>query len=168
MGILSDIIGGSANGLISGIGNVVDKFHFSKEEKAEVELKKEAIKAELAKLVQARDSELEQTLRAEVGAKERIMVAELQHGDKYTKRARPTIVYTGLAVIVYNFCIVPTIQMFMQMDLVQFNLPGAFWTAWGSICGLYAIGRSAQHVGMSNKVVELMAGKKKDATEREW
>ncbi|KKL20404.1 hypothetical protein LCGC14_2455770, partial [marine sediment metagenome] len=89
MSWLGDIFAGSAKGLIGSVGAIVDDLNLSGEEKQQFKLQMEA-------LVQKRDSEIEQTTRIELQAKERVLVAELQQGDKFTKRARPMVVYAGL------------------------------------------------------------------------
>ena len=81
---------------------------------------------EMESLLQKPDSEIEQTIRAELGAKARALVAELAQGDNYTKRARPTVVYAGLIFIFYNYCVVPTIQSLTDAAVVAFALPTEF------------------------------------------
>lgn len=100
MSWFSRIFSGSLGSLVEQVGNVVDNFHLSAEEKQQFKLELEA-------LLQRRDSEIEQTLRSELEAKERILVAELEQGDSFTKRARPTVVYAGLGFIFFNYGLVP-------------------------------------------------------------
>ena len=103
MSFISKILGGGAKELFGGVDKLIGRFKASPEEK-------QAFKLEFEKLVQQRDSEIEDTIRAELGAKERVLVAELQQGDNYTKRARPTVVYAGLGFIFINYCLVPIIK----------------------------------------------------------
>jgi hypothetical protein len=137
--------------IVKGIGSAVDDLHLSKEEKEEFKLKAQA-------LVQKRQSEIEQTLRSELQAKERILVAELNQGDKYTKRARPTVVYAGLVFIAYNYCLVPSISPFIGNILPALDLPTQFWVAWGGICATWSIGRSMVQNGQQNKATEFITG----------
>jgi len=170
MSWIGKIIGESAGGLIESVGNVVDKFHLSGEEKQQFKLDLEA-------LLQKRDSEIEQTIRAELQAKERVLVAELSQGDNYTKRARPTVVYVGLAVIVFNYCIVPLLikaTAFIAMAFADsapatalanvgyepLSLPIEFWAGWSGIVMTWSIGRSAEKRGVRNKAVQLVTGSK--------
>lgn len=156
-GWLGKIFSSGAGTLVESVGSTIDKFHTSKEEKA-------LLKIELEKVLQQRDSEVEQTIRSELGAKERIIVAELNQGDRYTKRARPTFIYVGLGAIVFNYCLVPLIMLFMklagvELEILAFDLPVGFWSAWGGIVGSYAIGRSMEKRGNGGKVTELMTGR---------
>ena len=151
---LGKLFGGATGNIISSVGDVADKFIETKEEK-------KRFKLELEALLQRRDSEMEQTLRAELQAKERVLVAELQQGDKYTKRARPSVVYFGLAIIFFNYCFVPLMQYLGDtaiQDIQPFNLPEYFWIAWGGIVGTWSVGRSAERLGYRNRVTSFVTG----------
>jgi hypothetical protein len=153
MGLISKILSSATGGLIKDIGGVVDKFVTTKEEKMAAQL-------ELETLLQKRDSEVEQTIRSELKAKESIIVAELQQGDNYTKRARPTVVYVGLGAILFNYCLVPLIQTLASVEVTPFNLPTEFWAAWGGIVATWSVGRSAEKRGSRNKVTDFITGGK--------
>ena len=141
-----------AGSFLTKVGDVADRFIQTKDEKAEFSL-------ELEKLLQARDSELEQTMRAELGMKERVMIAELQSGDNYTRRARPTVVYFGLLVIALNYTIIPLIT-FLGADAPQiFELPAEFWFAWGGVVSVWSAGRTMERRGAQNNMLELVTGK---------
>ena len=139
MSWLGNLVGGGVGEIVESVGNVVDKFVTTDEEKAKAKL-------ELQKLIQKRDSEIEQTLRQNLQAKERILVAELTQGDNYTKRARPTVVYSGLAMIAINYVVAPLIGM----EAVA--LPAEFWYAWSGVVATWSIGRSFEKGGLPNKV----------------
>ena len=113
------IFAGGAGKVIGQVGGIIDQFKLSLEEK-------QKFKLEMESLLQKRDSEIERTSRAELRAKERVLVAELAQGDNYTKRARPTVVYAGLIFIFYNYCVVPTIQSLTDTAVVVFALPTEF------------------------------------------
>lgn len=148
---LAKIFGGSVGNLAEQVGGVVDKFHLSGEEKQKFKLEMEA-------LLQKRDAEVEATLRTELGAKERVLVAELNQGDNYTKRARPTVVYAGLGFILFNYCLVPLLQTFMEAEIQPFELPGAFWAGWSGIVATWSIGRSMEKRGAQNRFTSIATG----------
>lgn len=157
-GWLSKLFGGAAVNFAEGMAGIIDRFVQTPEEKAEFQLA-------LEQLMQQRDSELEQTIRAELGAKERVMVAEMQSGDTYTKRARPTLVYFGLLIIAWNHALLPTIAWALPLlvpDIVVYpphvDLPEAFWLAWGSTVGVWSVGRSMERRGAKNNLVSLITG----------
>lgn len=152
MSWLTDIFTGGASEIIGGVDKIIGRFKASPEEK-------NAFKLDLERLLQERDSEIEKTIQTEMGAKERVLVAELNQSDNYTKRARPTVVYAGLAFIFFNYCLVPAIQSFCpDVTVAAFELPNAFWGAWGGITSTWVIGRSAEKRGVRNKVVSMITG----------
>jgi len=151
MSFLSNLFSSSVGNVIRDVGDVVDKFHLSGEEK-------QKFKLEMESLLQKRDAELQQTLRTEFESKERIMVAELQQDDKYTKRARPTVVYAGLLFTLINYVLVPTFARLFGKEIQPFALPTDFWVAWGGVVGVYAMGRSAEKFGVSNKLTQAITG----------
>jgi len=113
-------------------------------------------------------------------AKKSVMVAELNQGDVYTKRARPTIVYGGLAIIFINHVIFPmfawcvgvatvlfagtiTPELTNALVLPSFSLPAAFWASWTGVTGVYSIGRSMEKrgvTGMGGKIASMITGNK--------
>jgi len=154
MGFLGDIFGGGLKGAMEGVDVILSRFKgkpIGEQEKAEIKLA-------LEQLLQKRDSEIEQTIRTELTAKERILVAELSSGDNYTRRARPTVVYFGLLVITYNYCVIPTIQTLQGLMLQPFALPTEFWIAWGGIVSTWVVGRSAEKRGTRNRLVSNITG----------
>lgn len=153
---LTDLLAGGAVKLGEGIANIVDKFKLTPDEKAQFQL-------EMERLLQARDAELEETMRTELSAKERILVAELTQGDNYTKRARPTVVYGGLAIIAWNYSIVPLFVALLQpkfpgITLPVLTLPGEFWYAWGGVVATWSVGRTMERRGAKNNLVSLVTG----------
>jgi hypothetical protein len=151
MGWLSRIFAGGVGKVIGQVGGIIDQFKLSPEEKQKITI-------EMESLLQKRDSEIEQTIRAELGAKERVLVAELVQGDNYTKRARPTVVYAGLAFIFFNYCVVPTIQSLTGAEVEAFKLPREFWAGWAGIVATWSIGRSAEKRGARNRLTSAITG----------
>ncbi len=160
MSWLGDKIASGVGGLVSSIGGVADRFIQTADEKA-------AFTLEVEKLIQKRDSEIEQTIRSELQAKERILVAELNQGDNYTKRARPTVVYAGLVFIGINYVLFPLIGRIangfgLEVDTSPLaDLPTEFWVAWGGICATWSIGRSLERRGNQNAATRAITGAKK-------
>lgn len=141
-------------GIMDGASKIIGQFVQDPDEKAKAELA-------MKELVQKETAEKEQTIRTTMKARERIMVAELQQSDNYTKRARPTVVYFGLGMISFNYCIVPVFTLFKpELQLTAFNLPAEFWMAWGGIVATWSVGRSAEKFGVTNKAVQMITGNK--------
>jgi hypothetical protein len=111
----------------------------------------------LEQVLQQRESELETTIRAELKAKETILIAELGQDDRYTKRARPTVVYAGLLyvllIIIFHY-----IGEINGRVYTPPQLPTEFWWAWGGICTTWVIGRTAEKRGTRNKWTAAITG----------
>ena len=113
----------------------------------------EKVKAQL--LLQEMLEERENKL---IDAQRAIMVAELQQGDNYTKRARPTLIYGGLAFIFLVHVLFPIVSYFTRQKLPGLTLPDQFWWAWGGACSIWIIGRSAERRGINNKIIQAITG----------
>ena len=155
MGIFGKIINAISSplGLAKEVAGIAGKLFGSPEEQHEFELA-------AATLIQTRDSEIEETLRAEMQAKERVLVAELQQGDKFTKRARPSLVYVGLllAVLEAGLRIVLVVQGQSFPEGLTTVVPAQFWVAWTGVTGTWVIGRSVERRGVKNSVVSAITG----------
>lgn len=148
--------------------NIVDRIWPKKMNEAE----KAAAILEVEKLVQAREDIV-------VGAQRDIMVAELQQGDNYTKRARPSIVYVGVAVILFNYVLVPFIGQITHWilelggspkaatfaDVALIQMPEMFWYVWGGACGIYSLGRTLEKRQDPNAMLGLLNNKKETPTQ---
>ncbi len=148
---IGSILGGTIGKAVGEIGKVVRTFVTTDNDRMELQMQLEAI-------IASRDSEIEQTIRTELTAKQKIIEAEMTSGDSYTQRLRPTIGYAGLIAIVYNYCIVPTIQLGLNANIEPFVLPGEFWAAWGGIMSIYSIGRSSEKRGNRSRVTSFITG----------
>lgn len=153
MSWFSKLTASAAQGLVSGLGETIDRFVQTKEEKA-------AAKLAVQNLLYQQFQQLEETFRSELKAKERIIVAELNQGDNFTKRMRPTIGYVGLGAIVLNHVIIPLVQLIMNKPVEPIMLPTEFWVAWGGYVATYSLGRSAEKRGKGGKIQEIVTGNK--------
>ena len=144
---------GSLSGIMGGVKGLIGAFKLDPEKGKEFEVQMES-------LIQQRDSEIEATIRQELQAKERILVAELTQGSGYTKAARPTVVYYGLFAIFANYTLIPCLQWAFGSAPEAFELPTEFWVAWGGIVSTWAIGRSAEKRGVRSKATSLVTGNK--------
>lgn len=153
MSLITRIGGLLTGGLVDSVANVADRFIQTDDEK-------QAFQLQLQQLLSQRQGEVEKSLQAELQAKERIIVAEMNQGDTYTKRARPTVVYSGLVIIAFNYCLVPTLQSLNGVTVAPFTLPIEFWSAWGGCVGLWIVGRSAEKRGTNNQATRSVTGSK--------
>ncbi|MBF0549733.1 MAG: hypothetical protein HQK60_04285 [Deltaproteobacteria bacterium] len=149
LGSVADAVGGIAKGIIA---------HFLPPTMTDEE--KVAAENQITAVIAAQVNTI-------VGAQQAVMVAELQQSDIYTKRARPTVVYAGTAIFIWNGIVGPLIAWIASVYGSQIimppvlNLPNEFWLAWGGVVGTYSIGRSLEKTGSTNKVVQAITGGKK-------
>jgi len=151
MSFIDTIVGDGIGGLVKSVTGLLDKVVTTDEERGQ-------IKAEMQRIANESRESIQQTLRTELAAKERIIIAEMQQGDKFTKRARPTIVYAGLFMIAVNYVIVPIMQVIIGANIVRIELPAEFWMAWGGVTGIWSLGRSAERVKGTSKIISLITG----------
>jgi len=176
MSWFSELFAGGAADVVEKVEQTVDRFQISGEEKNQFKL-------ELKQIITQRESNIEKTIRSNLEEKERIIVAELQQGDKFTKRARPTVVYFGLVMIALNYFLLPAALLIsgnsdkletctiktsadkvIEKSCVKetlFPLPIEFWMAWGGIVATWAVGRSYEKANASNAFSRLVTGVKK-------
>ena len=112
---------------------------------------------------------IETALATRDAAKRDVIVAEMNQDDKFTKRARPMLVYMGLAFIGLTEIVVPVgawiASIFIKdcPSVPDLSLPTHFWMAWGGTCSIWSIGRSAEKRGVASgalgKAVSLITGR---------
>lgn len=154
MSFFSKLFSGGITEVVDSVSGVVDKFTLSKEEKLQ-------FKSEMQSRLMQIESELEKTYRTEIESRADIIKAEMSQGDKYTKRARPTIIYTGLGFVFIIYVLLPFIAYISgtpQAEMPNIDLPAEFWWAWGTVVSVYGVGRSAEKIGITNKITELATG----------
>ena len=151
MSFISDIFSGGASGLISGVGDLADKFITTGDEKNQFKLETEKV---ITERLQMMNSQAE----TEMNAKSSIIQAELSQGDLFTKRMRPTLGYFGMFVIFFNYCLVPVVSQFAEVQVDVFALPTEFWMAWGGMMATYSIGRSQEKKGANSKATSIITG----------
>ena len=154
MKFLGKLLSGGLGGIVEQVGKVVDDATLSAEEKAKMKMQLKSM------LLQHEEKQLE-AIQTEMESRERVITAELKQDDKYTKRARPTVVYVGLGFIFFNYCLVPLLRLIPGVEGVgAFDLPNGFWAGWSGIVGTWAIGRTVEKRGISNRVTQFITGSK--------
>ena len=147
------MLGKLIQNILPEVTGLIDNLHTSGEEKSEAKLK-------LQRLLMEKDAMIEETAREEMRLQKATITAELQQGDLFTKRARPTVVYTGLAVMAINYCLAPIVFIILNRPLVQIEMPAEFWMAWSGVVSIWSIGRSAERRGAQNKAINVITGGK--------
>lgn len=139
---------------LTGIGSIADLAHgimdkfwppgADPNKKLEYEL-------ELQKMLQARED-------AVTEAQKSITVAEMQQGDNFTKRARPSVVYSGLVFIFFNHVFLPCYAFFTGKVIPTVSLPTEFWWAWTGVVGIWMVGRTLEKRGNASSMLSVITG----------
>lgn len=157
MSILS-IIGTAATFATDIVEKILPDRNLSEQQKA-------VATQQIANMIAGRDEALIETSK-------QVILAELQQGDTFTKRARPAIIYVGLLAVVFNHMLIPFFNRIAEWiaiakgtsleafgGLTPMTLPSDFWYVWGGVASVWIIGRSAEKKGANNKLVNMIVGK---------
>jgi len=136
MGFLEKFITAGGAGAAEKIGSVIERIsagHLGKKEAA-LEISKMQHEEVLADLKGA---------ETVIAAKERTLIAELQQDDKFTKRARPTVIYCG-PLLATVMVVMHYVGAFTGTAIPA--PPGIEWfvSAWGVGFAAYAFNRSRE------------------------
>ena len=176
---VSEFISGAGTNLIDSISGAVDTFITTNEEKEKLKHELLRIQGEqkqnernfllrMEELTQLREKEIEQTIRQELDAKKSVLMAELNQDDRYTKRARPTVVYVGLVFILLELLGLRHIIMhYIEVDATIIansdQIFKLFLGVWGSVLSVYSIGRSVEKRGTRKSWTSVITGSKSDS-----
>ncbi len=152
MSWIAKILGSGFSGLADGVSKILGAAGVENADQ------KAAIGLEIQKLANEEARFVADEIMAEMSSKEKILVAELNQGDSYTKRARPTVVYAGLVILVVNHIFLPWFAYFAGMVIPTIDIPGIFWTGWSGIVMTWSVGRSMEKRGIKNKIINKITG----------
>jgi len=138
MGIsIQDVLGSS---LLDSVKGLISQFHMSPEDKAKLQAQLDAQKDQFTAAENDYNSKLNDIAGQNIRAEE-------TSGDNYTRRARPSVIWIGLAVIVWNYCLMNLLGHTRWFaGAVPWELPSYFWDTWGIICTGYVFNRTAEKI----------------------
>jgi hypothetical protein len=135
MGVsIQDVLGSS---LLTSVQGIISQFHMSPEDKAKLQAQLEAEKDQFATAENDYNVKLNDIAGQNIRAEE-------QTGDKFTERARPAVVWVGLLMFFWNYCIVPTAGL--HWHVASLPIPDMFSETWGVVVTGYVFARSADKV----------------------
>ena len=123
--------------------------------------KKQEIEGDLAKLNEQLKMKVEDHITEEIHGRTEIIKAEMAQGDKWTKRARPAVVYSGLLFIFINYVLPTLFQYGGLKPLPTIQLPSEFWEAWKVVVSVWSVGRTLEKVGINNAMTRTITGSEK-------
>lgn len=131
------IFSSETTGMIKDVQSVFDNLKFTEEEKAEHQLKIEAILTQRMQFLSAQVAkDLERSTE--------IIKAEMMQNDKFTKRARPSVVYVGLAIWIVNYSLLPIACQFLKIDYIPPEIPEVFVNTWKAVCSVWVTSRGIE------------------------
>lgn len=130
---IQDIVGGS---FLDSVKGIISQFHMSPEDKAKLQQQLDAQQDAFKQAENDYNTKLNDIAGQNIRAEE-------TSGDKYTVRARPSVIWVGLFAIVWNYCgPMQVINHYLHLGLGQVDLPSYFWEAWTAISLGYVINRT--------------------------
>ena len=133
MGLLQNILGSN---LLQTVKGLVDSFHTSPELKAQMQAAIDENQTQIQLAQIALESKAQDTLARETEAAGANIRAEAASGDKYTSRARPSVIYVVLVILSANYIVFPLVG---KTALV---FPDALFWLFGSVVLGYTGARS--------------------------
>ncbi len=125
MGAFTQIFKGIVSGdPLKSIGDLIDQFHLSPEQKAQMQQAAQALEEQRDQIEAARDEAL-----AEIQGEN--IRAETQSEDAYVRRARPTFLYVMILGIACSIILFPVLNLLAHRGLVVMEIPSAYLELFG-------------------------------------
>jgi hypothetical protein len=141
MGIIDKLFGSGVEGAATGIATLVKEvggqIHLSPEAQAELELKLDANKVELAQT----NSDLEAKLNASASAN---IVSDSSSVDWVVRRARPSFIWVMSTAIAFNLLVFPLVSLASGHGLKPIDIPPRYLDIFEFAYGGYAGLRTAE------------------------
>jgi len=132
MGIsIQDVLGSS---LLDSVKGIISQFHMSPEDKAKLQQQLDAEKDQFATAENDYNTKLNDIAGQNIRAEE-------TSGDKFTERARPAVIWVGLLMFFWNYCVVPTAGLHWHVPSLP--IPDTFSEIWGVVVTGYVFSRTA-------------------------
>ena len=125
MGGLTQIFKGLVGGdPVKSIGDLVDQFHMSPEQKAQLGLARDQLETQRDQIEAAQAEALAQVQSANI-------TAETKSEDAYVRRARPTFLYVMILGIAFSIIIFPILNLLTHKGLAMVPIPDAYLELFG-------------------------------------
>lgn len=128
---IKDVLG---NSLIDSVKGIIEQFHMSPEDKAKINAQIDAEKDAFTSAENDYNVKLNDIAGQNIRAEE-------QSGDKFTQRARPAVIWVGLLMFFWNYCVVPTAGVHWHVPALP--IPDTFSEIWGVVVTGYVFSRTA-------------------------
>lgn len=127
------------------IGKVMQSATMSAAEKA-------YISQDMSKSAVELEKEFSEAYKVELATRAEIIKTEMMQSDKFTKRARPAVVYVFLTMTFLNYTVLPFIASIFKLTDLQLVIPSEAWSAFKIVLGVYVVGRTFEKSSGINKI----------------
>lgn len=127
---IQDVLGSS---LLDSVKGIISQFHMSPEDKAKLQAQLDTEKDQFVAAEHDYNSKLNDIAGQNIRA-------EAQSGDKFTARARPAVIWVGLLMFFWNYCVVPTAGL--HWHIPSLSIPDTFSEIWGIVATGYVFNRT--------------------------
>lgn len=134
---LTDFFASSIGPAFQGIKDLIDQFHMSPDEKAKAQQAIADAQQKAADAARDYDVKLNDIAGQNIRAEE-------STDDKFTKRARPAVIWMGNLLILWNYAVVPVFGA--HWHLQPATIPDAFWWTWGTVVTGYVFSRGVEKI----------------------
>jgi hypothetical protein len=137
------------NGLTAGINAIITG---GTTDAGKLKTAVEQLATSQAKLI---DDQLQTQLDVE---RNKVLLAEMQSNDSFTRRARPTVVYAGLVFIFLLHVALPFFAFIAGSAPPTHVLPEEFWWSWTGVVSVWVLGRSYEKVNVPGAINKAIVG----------
>jgi hypothetical protein len=125
MGAFTQIFKGLVTGdPIKSIGDLVDQFHMSPDQKAQMQQAAQGLEVQRGQIEAARDEALA-TLQS------RNITAETTSDDPFVRRARPSFLYVMITGIAFSIIVFPILNLITHRGLTMVEIPTTYLDLFG-------------------------------------
>ena len=125
MGAFTQIFKGLVTGdPVKSIGDLIDQFHMSPEQKAQLQQAAQELEVQRDQIEAARDEALA-TLQS------KNIMAESTSEDTFVRRARPSFLYVMIIGIAFSIIVFPILNLIIHKSLQMVQIPGAYLDLFG-------------------------------------
>jgi len=145
---IKGLFSADVSNVIGEVGSMVESFQAG-------HLGKKELALEIERMIHERDERVALQISAEMTAKTSVIMAELKQEDAYTKRARPTIVYTGPLLVLFIVAVHYSNGFWGTKEVAIPEIVYWYLSTWAGVVGTYVIGRSHEKKGQLGKIGKL-------------
>ena len=136
--------------VVDSVGKVLDNLFTSDDEKEKNKIAMAQISLAAMQFEKQLAQELEKAYIADIQDLRKQITVELQSEDAFVRRSRPAFNYIFYTVLVFNYILLPTIQLVSGKASNPVDLPDELWYVFGAGFIGYGYLRTMEKTGSKN------------------